>query len=132
MSIEDADAVPRSAVSCTITARGHSVIQDKPADLGGQDQGPMASEYLLGSLLACQLSTFVKVAAKRRADLQAVRIHGDLHFDDRGDIERVALAWSLSGGAEDKAVETVLRLTDKACTISRALSVPVEWTYSRA
>jgi hypothetical protein len=29
-------------------------------------------------------------------------------------------------------VATVLRLTDKACTISQALKVPVEATFTRA
>ncbi len=125
MDSEDAIATPRSPVGCTITARDHTVIQDKPSASGGQDEGMMASELLLASLLACQLSTFHKVAAKRRADLAAESLHGVLHFDDHGDIARVDLEWTLSGTADDKQRDTVLRLTDKACTISRVLDVPV-------
>lgn len=125
MDPEDATATPRSPVACTVTARGHTLIQDKPPASGGDDEGMMASELLLASLLACQLSTFHKVAAKRRTDLRAESLHGELHFDDKGDIDRIELAWTLAGEADDNQKETVLRLTDKACTISRALDVPV-------
>lgn len=132
MDIETATAVPRSPVSCTVTARHLSVVQDKPASSGGEDSGMMASEHLLVALLSCQLSTFYKVAAKRKADARAASITGDLHFDDAGDIARVALHWVFAGSADDKALETLIRLTDKVCTISRVLSCPVDADYSRA
>ncbi|MGB1586093.1 MAG: OsmC family protein [Thermoplasmatota archaeon] len=128
MDIETATAVPRSPVSCTVTARHHTAIQDKPAASGGQDEGMMASEHLLVALLSCQLSTFVKVAAKRKSDAQAVSIRGDLHFNEASDIEKVSLHWHLSG-CDDKTAATLTRLTDKVCTISRVLSCPVSFDY---
>lgn len=127
MNVETARAQPRSPVSATITARGHTMVQDKPADLGGEDKGPMASEHLLAAVLACQLSTFGKVAAKRRLDhVRAVGLDGELRFDEAGDIREVALTWHLEGAGEEP-VESLLRLTDRACTISKALRVPVVW-----
>ena len=111
--------------------RGHDVIQDKPEAFGGEDQGLMASEHLLVALLSCQLSTFVKVAAKRKSDAKAVSIRGDLHFDEAGDIGKVVLHWTLAG-CDDKTAGILTRLTDKVCTISRVLSCPVEAGYELA
>lgn len=127
VDVETATARPTGPVSCTIEARGIQVIQDKPTSLGGTDDGMMASELLLASLLACQLSTFHKVAAKRGRNVRALRLHGELHFNEASDIHQVRLEWTLS--ADDDA-KTLLRLTDRVCTISRALNVPVDWTYS--
>ncbi len=126
--IESASALPRSTVSCTITARDHTFWQDKPAEFGGSDRGPMASELLLGSLLACQLSTFAKVAAKRRSEATVSLLRGDLVFDDNGDIEEIRLKWTVAGDEPSK-VATLIRLTDQSCTISRVLSVPISSTF---
>ncbi len=125
MDVESATAEPRTPLSCTVTARGHTMVQDKPAEFGGTDDGPMASEFLLASLLACQLSTFAKVAAKRRKDIAPQSIRGDLHFNDAGDISHVDVYWSFDTDMDASALETLVRLTDRACTISKALDVPV-------
>lgn len=129
MDVETVTAKPRSPVSCVATARGIELIQDKPEDMGGTDEGMMASEILMASLLACQLSTFAKVAAKRRIDASVESIRADAHFDDAGDIGRIAVTWGLQG-VDDKQAETLIRLTDKVCTISRALKVPIDVDYS--
>ncbi len=123
--IESAFATPRSPVSAAVTARDHVIVQDKPAEFGGKDTGAMASEHLLVALLSCQLSTFRKVADKRRMpEAEVVRLDGDLVFDDADDISEVRLRWTLRG-IDDKQAETVTRMTDKVCTISRVLSCPV-------
>ncbi len=127
MSIETATATPRTPVSASITMRGHTIIQDKPPENGGQDEGVMASELLLAGLLACQLSTFYKVAAKRRAPVTVQQLRGDLHFDDADEISHVTLHFSLQKSGEFSGnPDTLLKLTDRACTISKALQVPIE------
>ncbi len=128
-----ADAVPRSPVAVTVTMRGHSLIQDKPASSGGQDQGPMASELLLAGLLACQHSTFVKVAAKRKLTAAIKSLRGEMDFKD-GDIAALRVHYVIEAGPDvaDGAIETAMRLTDKTCTISRVLKVAVAATFSRA
>jgi uncharacterized OsmC-like protein len=133
-SVETGTATPRSPVAVTVRMRGHDVVQDKPAASGGKDEGPMASELLLASLLACQHSTFVKVAAKRRLEASLTRLEGELHFDDAGEIARAAVRFVLHAPATvaDAALETAIRLTDGACTISKALKVPVHGTLVRA
>lgn len=127
MPVETVVARPRSPVSVTLELRQHRLVQDKPQASGGQDAGPMASELLLAGLLACQHSTIVKVAAKRRVQATVRSIQGDMHFDAAGDIARIDLAFDLETppGTRAEAIEALLRLTEAACTISKALKVPV-------
>lgn len=129
MDVETATAIPQSPVSVRVTMRGHTLVQDKPNASGGQDDGPMASELLLAGLLACQHSTFVKVAAKRRLAARIERLEGAMHFVD-GDIARIVVEAHVSGATD--GVDTALRLTEKTCTISRALKVPVDVTWKAA
>ncbi|MCA1811955.1 MAG: OsmC family protein [Halobacteriales archaeon] len=131
MDTETASATPRSPVSVQVTMRGHALVQDKPAASGGADGGPMASELLLAGLLACQHSTFVKVAAKRRITATIERLDGEMDFKD-SDISALRVRFTLATDASDEQLATVLRLTDKACTISQALKVPVENSFVRA
>ena len=133
MDVETGTAVPRSAVSVAVVMRGHTLVQDKPQASGGQDEGPMASELLLAGLLACQHSTFVKVAAKRRAEATVRDIKGEMAFAD-GEIAAIRVKFHLAAPAAttDQAIETILKLTDRTCTISRVLKVPIETTYSRS
>lgn len=130
---EVADAIPRSPVAVTVTARGHRVVQDKPVASGGKDEGPMASELVLAGLLACQNSTFAKIAAKRKLAATIRSLRGEMDFKD-GDIAALRVHFVLAAGADatDGAIETALRLTDKTCTISRVLKVPVHATFARA
>ena len=127
-----ADAVPTSPVAVTVTARGHRVVQDKPVASGGKDQGMMSSELLLAGLLGCQNSTFVKVAAKRRVAATVEGLHGEMDFAD-GDISALRVAFTIRAAPDvtDAAIETCLRLTDKSCTISKVLKVPVHATFKR-
>lgn len=131
VDIESATATPRSPVSVAVTMRKHTLIQDKLVASGGKDEGPMASEFLLASLLACQHSTSVKVAAKRKATWKVRELHGDMMFDDAGDISSIKVRFEVESDAEDAAVHTILRLTEKSCTISRVLKIPVEVVFRR-
>ncbi|MCA1820031.1 MAG: OsmC family protein [Halobacteriales archaeon] len=134
MDVESGTATPRSPVSVSVRLRGHDLVQDKPAAAGGQDKGPMASELLLAALLGCQHSTFFKIAAKRRTDAKVERLDGDLHFDAAGDIAKAEVRFTIrtASTVADSALETLVRLTDGACTISKALKVPVHGTFVRA
>lgn len=133
MDIEDATATPRSAVAVTVKTRQHTIVQDKPVASGGKDEGPMASELLLAGLLACQNSTFAKIAAKRRTDAAIKSLRGELQFTN-GDISAIRVHFSIAAPTTvaDTALTTLLKLTDTACTITKVLKVPVEATFTRA
>jgi organic hydroperoxide reductase OsmC/OhrA len=133
MDVETGTAVPRSAVSVAVVLRGHTLVQDKPKASGGHDEGPMASELLLAALLGCQHSTFVKVAAKRKVEAAIRDLKGEMEFKD-GDISAIRVRFHLAApeATTDAQLDTLLRLTDRTCTISRALKLPVESVYTRS
>jgi organic hydroperoxide reductase OsmC/OhrA len=133
MDVEKGTAVPRSDVSVAVVMRGHTLVQDKPQASGGKDEGPMASELLLAGLLACQHSTFVKVAAKRKVAASIRDLKGELQFTD-GEIVAIRVRFHVTAptATTDQALDTLLKLTDRTCTISRVLKVPVEASYSRS
>jgi uncharacterized OsmC-like protein len=132
VDVETGTAVPLSAVSVRLTLRGHTLVQDKPEASGGKDKGPMASELVLAGLLACQHSTFVKIAAKRRTEARIRSLDGEMAFSD-GDISALRVHFQVAAppSVPDDAIATLLRLTDKSCTVSKALKIPVEARFTR-
>lgn len=90
----------------------------------------MASELLLAALLSCQLSTFAKVKAKRGSQAEVDSIMAECGFDGAGDIDTIRITWRFRAG-DEKELPTLMRLTDRICTISRALKVPVESRFER-
>lgn len=133
MSSEETVVVQsRNPASTRAQARHHEFVIDKLPAGGGNDDGPMASEYLLGALGSCQITTATKIATKRRQPLKAMAVTATATFD--GDvIAKIVLDIAITGGPEsDEDLETILRLTERSCTISRALSVPIEHRVRRA
>ena len=110
--------------STRATARHHKFVIDKPATSGGNDKGPMASEYFLASLASCHITTAHKVAEKRHQNIDRIHIRGALHLN--GDlIEKIELDIQVHAKMSREEVDTVFRLTERICTISRATSVPI-------
>ncbi|HVL47817.1 MAG TPA: OsmC family protein [Candidatus Thermoplasmatota archaeon] len=130
-STEIARAVLVAPKTTEIAIRGHTIRCDKPADLGGTDSGPMASEYLLAALASCTLTTMRKIAEKRKVELGSLACVTEMDFDDRGVVVAMRLRVEVGGTASDKDVETVFRLSEKACTISQLLSFPVHRALAR-
>ena len=71
VSVEIEQAGPSTG---SATARGHTVLVDRPVEKGGNDRGPMGGEYLLISLGGCFLSTLLAAVRTREADVSDVRV----------------------------------------------------------
>src|SRR5687767_5279072 len=82
MSAEETVTVEsRTPASTRAFARHHEFVIDKLPSNGGTDDGPMASEYLLGALGSCQITTAHKIAAKRRQPLDAMSVSATAVFE---------------------------------------------------
>lgn len=120
----------RTPASTRAQARHHEFVIDKLPANGGDDEGPMASEYLLAALGSCQVTTATKIAAKRRAPIGSLVISATAEFD--GDlITGIVLDIEVHGGPGDTELETIFRLAERSCTVSRALRVPIEQRLRR-
>ena len=122
--IETVEVETITPKSTRAKARHHTFVVDKPPTSGGSDKGPMASEYFLASLASCHITTAHKVAEKRQQKIDKVRIRGALHLN--GDlIEKIELDVHVRGTLSPDELETIFRLTERICTISRATSAPI-------
>lgn len=99
---------------------------DRPADLGGHNGGPMASEHLLIALASCQTTTAWKIAEKRGVTLADVRIEAAMDFDERGEATGIRLRIEVESPSAEKDVLKVFELAERSCTISKLLAVEPE------
>lgn len=128
--IETVEVETVTPKSTRAKARQHSFQVDKPAASGGSDKAPMASEYWAASLASCHITTAHKVAEKRHQKIDAIQITARTHIE--GDfITKVELDIAVRGAVPPEELETVFRLTERICTISRATSVPIHHTIRR-
>lgn len=102
---------------------------DKPPALGGLDGGMMPSEHLLAAVGSCTLMTARRIAEKRKVAWSSLRCRAVAHLEG-SDIARIELALTVGSDGTKKDWETVFRLAEKTCTISRALSCPVTHTIA--
>jgi len=65
----------------TVTARQFTFIVDEPEADGGQDSGPMPTEYLLGSLASCFALALAYSARKREIELPAFSVRAEGTYD---------------------------------------------------
>lgn len=130
VDIETVEAETVTPKSTRVRARQHVFGVDKPPGSGGTDKAPMASEYWAAALASCHITTAHKVAEKRHQKLESVRIRVATHID--GDfIQKVELAIEAKGSVPQEELETIFRLTERICTISKATNVPILRTIRR-
>lgn len=107
-------------------ARDLSGRTDRPLEMGGKNEGLMASEHVLVALVSCTATTARKVADKRGVALDAVEIVAHLDFDERGEAARIRLRIVAASAAPRERVVKVFDLAERACTISKMLAIEVE------
>lgn len=111
-------------------ARGHEVATDFPHDVGGEDGALMPSELMLAALGACLSVTLRTLSEIRKEHVRDVSIvvEGEL---DRGLFARIRVTMEIDTDLPDEKVSRLLELTEKHCTVSRALGLAVERTWTR-
>lgn len=131
--VEVVDLELRSPVSTRCVARTEGTdrsvefFTDKPHEKGGTDEGPMSSELLGAAVASCHMTTAKKVADKRKVPFSRLQCRALIHFE--GDqIERLELVFKVESDASQGDWETVMRLAAKACTVGRAVRVPIDHT----
>ncbi|HEY8461294.1 MAG TPA: OsmC family protein [Blastocatellia bacterium] len=68
-----------------ITAGGHTIIADEPADAGGAGEGPSPYDLLLAALGACTAMTLKMYAERKKlpvTDVEVLLSFDRIHIDD--------------------------------------------------
>ncbi|MEX2471977.1 MAG: bifunctional alpha/beta hydrolase/OsmC family protein [Gemmatimonadota bacterium] len=117
-----------------ILARGHALLADEPAAVGGTDQGPTPYDLLAAALGACTTMTLRMYAQRKKWPLEeaSVRLtHRKIHARDEeacenrearmDSLERVI---ALEGPLDDEQRERLMEIADR-CPVHRTLSAGV-------
>lgn len=99
-----------------VRARGHALLADEPAELGGADAGPTPWELALGAMGGCTSITLRMYAQRKGWPLDAVAV--DARRDEDG---AVSIDVELVGALDDAQVER-LRVIAGKCPVVKAFS----------
>jgi uncharacterized OsmC-like protein/fermentation-respiration switch protein FrsA (DUF1100 family) len=117
-----------------ILARGHSLIADEPAAVGGENLGPTPYDLLAAALGACTTMTLRMYADRKKWPLEeaVVRLeHSRIHAEDEEQIEdgdarldRLDRELTLVGPLDDEQRARLLEIADR-CPVHRTLDAGV-------
>ena len=118
-----------------ISARGHLVVADEPASLGGGDRGPTPYELLAGALGACTTMTLQMYARRKRWPLEeaVVRLrHARVHAVDCADcgarevrLDRIERELELRGALSAEQRARLAEMADR-CPVHRTLAAGLD------
>jgi uncharacterized OsmC-like protein/fermentation-respiration switch protein FrsA (DUF1100 family) len=117
-----------------ILARGHALIADEPAAVGGENLGPTPYDLLAAALGACTTMTLRMYADRKKWPLEeaVVRLqHSRIHADDEEQLEngdarldRLDRELTLIGPLDDEQRARLLEIADR-CPVHRTLAAGV-------
>lgn len=113
-----------------ITAAGHVLFGDEPAELGGAGLGPSPYDFLSTALAACTSMTLQMYARHKRLDLRAATTrvrHGKIHAADceecetkEGRIDQLQREIELTGELDGATRNRLLEIADR-CPVHKTL-----------
>lgn len=112
--------------------RGHTVVIDGPAKLGGADRGMRPMELFLVSLASCSALDVAMILEQQRQDLQGLTVAVD---GTRADAvpavyQTIDLSFVARGDVAPSKLERAVRLSvDKYCSVRAMLRDDVEVTW---
>lgn len=121
-------------------ARGHKIIIDEPANLGGTDKGMNPVEVLLSALGACQSIVARIYAEKCGIDLQNfwVDIEGDIDTDGflgksdvRPGFESIRYTFHIETTASEEKVEAYKEYIEAHCPVGDTIANTVNLVSSK-
>lgn len=133
--------VGKSGVRAEILARGHLLIADEPATVGGTDMGPTPYDYLAASLGTCTAMTIRMYADRRGWPLDGVSVtlrHSRIHERDCEEcethavgIDQIEREVELAGPLTEEQQAGLLRIADR-CPVGQTLARGVRVVPARA
>jgi len=120
-------AVRKGKYEHDVKIRGHHLVADEPADIGGSDHGPNPQELLAASLASCTAITVEMYAERKGWDLSGLEVVCDYTPADRGCPTAFNLVLRLPEHLTDEQVERLGVIAAK-CPVHRTLEGEVAFS----
>ena len=127
--------IGRSRYRTEITAGGHSLVADEPADVGGTDTGPAPYDLLTAGLGACTAITLRMVADRKDWPLEAVTVslvHRKIDAAEYregetrpGSIDRIERVIDMTGPLDADQRQRLMEIAGR-CPVHRTLHGQIE------
>lgn len=120
-------SIGQAKYKTTIEIGKHRIIADEPEDLGGTDQGPMATELLLGSLGTCTAITLRMYADRKEWPLEGVNVKLSFETQTEAGVfsTRIKRVIELKGNLDEDQKKRMMLIADK-CPVHKILSNPIQ------
>lgn len=109
-----------------VNIQEHQLIADEPLNLGGLNQGPNPTGYLLSALGSCKAITMRMYADMKKWPLEQIEIH--MSMENRTDgseyLTNINVNIKLTGELNEQQRERILKVADK-CPVHKILSNPI-------
>ncbi len=119
----------------TVTSRGHTMIVDEPASVGGTEAGPTPYDYLTAALASCTTLTLRIYADRKGYALESATAsvtHDRVHATDcaeceaeDGKVERFTKVLTVTGDLSEDERADLLRVADR-CPVHKTLHGQIE------
>ncbi len=127
--------IGRSRYRTEITAGGHSLVADEPADVGGTDSGPTPYDLLVAGLGACTAITLRMYADRKAWPLEAVTVslvHRKVDAAEcrncetrTGKIDRIKRVIDMTGPLETAQRQRLMEIAGR-CPVHRTLQSEID------
>lgn len=109
-----------------VSIQEHQLIADEPIELGGLNQGPKPTDYLLSALGSCKAITMRMYADMKKWPLEQVEIHMNMESITNGGeyLTNIQVNIKLTGELDEQQRERILKVADK-CPVHKILSNPI-------
>jgi putative redox protein len=118
-----------------ISAGGHHLVADEPADVGGTDSGPAPYDLLVAALGACTAMTLRMYADRKQWPLEAVTValsHRKIQASDcpgcktaTGQLDQIIRRIEIVGSLDAQQRQRLLEIADR-CPVHRTLNGEID------
>lgn len=109
-----------------INIQEHTLIADEPIDLGGLNQGPKPTDFLLSALGSCKAITMRMYADMKKWSLEEIEIQMAMesNMNSKEFSTNIRVQIKLIGDLDQQQRERILKVADK-CPVHKILSNPI-------
>jgi|DewCreStandDraft_4_1066084.scaffolds.fasta_scaffold57323_2 putative redox protein len=104
--------------------RGHELVADEPADVGGTDKGPRPGDFIRMGLAACTAITLRMYADRKNWPVERIKVKvSNAPFDGQKTVFQTEI--EITGSVDDEQRDRLLQIA-KLCPVHKMLTNPIE------